>query len=198
MQGVKAINSPDEQPGGGVIISNRDGPMIVQKEVLMSQAEALAEALQGLFSNPEAGWFTRISIAIQGLSAQRASQVPAERFNSVWGVVNHLRFWQDFTLKRLQGASTRREVLDGHHGWPPVPDKPIQAEWEASQMQMLTANQDLASFVKTLSDEVLHQPVAEGRPTPFQVIQGIIAHNSYHTCEVISIRHMLGLWLERT
>jgi len=24
------------------------------------------------------------------------------------------------------------------------------------------------------------------------------AHNSYHACEVISIRHMLGLWLDRT
>jgi hypothetical protein len=27
---------------------------------------------------------------------------------------------------------------------------------------------------------------------------GLIAHNGYHTCEIISIRHMLGLWLERT
>jgi uncharacterized damage-inducible protein DinB len=164
----------------------------------MTQGEALADALKGLFSNPKAGWFTPISIAIQDLSAEQARQVPAERFNSVWGVVNHVRFWQDFKLKRLQGFSIRQEVLDSHHGWPPIPEKPDQADWEASQAQMLKANQDLAVYIKSLSDDALHRPVSEGQPTPYQVIQGIIAHNSYHACEVISIRHMLGLWLEKT
>jgi hypothetical protein len=77
-------------------------------------------------------------------------------------------------------------------------DPPGQEDWEASQAQMLRANRDLAEYVRSLSDEALQRPVAEGRPTPYQVIQGIIAHNSYHTCEVISVRHMLGCWLERT
>ena len=42
------------------------------------------------------------------------------------------------------------------------------------------------------------QPVSTGRPRRDQIIHGMIAHNSYHACEIITIRHMLGLWLERT
>jgi uncharacterized damage-inducible protein DinB len=164
----------------------------------MNQAEALADALQGLFSNPEAGWFTPISVGVQGLTAEQASQVPAERFNSVWGVVNHVRFWQEFMLLRLQGETVNREALGGKNGWPPPPEDPTLESWEMDRARLLSANRDLASYVSSLSDEVLHQPIARGRPSPYQMIQGLIAHNSYHACEVISIRHMLGLWLERT
>ena len=164
----------------------------------MYQSEALADALHDLFANPEAGWFTRISVAVQGLTVEQAAQVPADRFNSVWGVVNHVCFWQEFMLNRMQGLSVNRMSSNIHHGWPPIPDHPTQADWEASLSRMFAANCMLADFVKTLGDETLHRPVAAGKPSPYQVIQGVIAHNSYHTCEVISIRHMLGLWLERT
>ena len=164
----------------------------------MNQAESLANALQGLFSDPEAGWFTRISVGIQGLTADQAVQTPAKRFNSVWGVVNHVRFWQEFMLLRLQGQRVFREALGAKNGWPAPPDNPTQEAWETDQQRMFSANRKLAEFISTFSDEALHQPVAPGRPNLYQVIQGLIAHNAYHTCEVISIRHMLGLWLERT
>jgi hypothetical protein len=164
----------------------------------MRQAELLAEALQGLFSNPEAGWFTPLPVSVEGLTAQQAAQVPAERFNSVWGVVNHVRFWQEFMLLRLMGQNADREALGGKSGWPPVPSDPSGETWENDLKRMYSANQQLAQYVCTLNDEVLYEPIVLHRPSPYQVIQGLIAHNSYHSCEVISIRHMLGLWLERT
>lgn len=164
----------------------------------MNQALSLADALLGLFSNPQAGWFTPISIGIQGLTPEQAAQVPAPRFNSVWGVVNHVRFWQDYMLLRLHGETVDKSILGASNGWPPPPNQPTQAEWLSDQERMLTANRKLADYIGTLSDEALAQPVIPGGPTPYQVIQGLISHNSYHTCEVISIRHMLGLWLERT
>ena len=164
----------------------------------MTQAESLAKALKDLFSNPEAGWFTPLSVGIHGLTPEQAAKVTAERFNSVWGVVNHVRFWQEFMFLRLQGQSVNREALGGKNGWPPAPQLLTQENWEADQERMLTANRKLAEYVSSLSEEALYQPIRPGRPSPYQVVQGLIAHNSYHTCEVISIRHMLGLWLEKT
>jgi uncharacterized damage-inducible protein DinB len=168
------------------------------EEDAMSQAGALAEALQGLFSNPDAGWFTPLSVAIQELTPDQAAKVPAERFNSVWGVVNHVRFWQEYMLLRLQGKPVDRKALGGKSGWPLPPISPSEAEWDQAKERMFSANQSLAEYVSQLNDEALNQPLAPGRPSPYQVVQGLLAHNSYHTCEVISIRHMLGLWLEKT
>jgi hypothetical protein len=47
-----------------------------------------------------------------------------------------------------------------------------------------------------MPDTALEQPVAEGAQwnTRRHLIQSMIAHNSYHTCETISIRHMHGWW----
>lgn len=51
----------------------------------MSDSEQLSEALERLFADSQNGWFTPIIEAANGLTAQRAAQVPAEGFNSVWG-----------------------------------------------------------------------------------------------------------------
>lgn len=164
----------------------------------MSESQHLSEALLGLFANAEHGWFTPISVAIEGLSANQAAAVPAPRFNSVWAVVNHVTFWQEFTLRRVRGEEVDRAALDTHHGWPPVGDPNDEAAWAAARERALDVNKELASAVGELTEEKLVQPYAPGRARYGQIIQGIIAHNSYHACEAISIRHMLGLWLERT
>jgi uncharacterized damage-inducible protein DinB len=164
----------------------------------LTQAKSLADALQGLLSNTEASWFTPISIGIQGITAEKAAKVPAERFNSVWALANHLRFWQEFMLLRLQKQTVDRQALGDKNGWSAVPQDHLQDTWEKAKERMLSANKELADFIDRMDDDTLNQPISPGKPSPYKVIQAIIAHNSYHTCEIISIRHMLGLWLERT
>ncbi len=62
----------------------------------------------------------------------------------------------------------------------------------------MAVNKELAALVTGFTDEEITQPISTGRPRRDQIIHGMIAHNSYHACEIITIRHMLGLWLERT
>jgi len=164
----------------------------------MSEGEHLADAMVGLLSNPEGGWFTPVIIAIQGLSAEQAARVPAERFNSAWGVVNHMSYWLEYLLLRFRGEPVEKLKAAGRDNWTPI-EKPYTEEaWQADCDRLFAVNKEFADLVKGLSDEVLDEPYAEGKPKRCQVIQGIIAHNCYHTNEVICIRHMLGYWLENT
>jgi len=167
-------------------------------EDFMAEAQHLSDALEGLFARPDHGWFTPFAVAIAGLTADQAATVPAERFNSVWAVVNHVRFWHEFVLRRLRGLAVDRRVLEAEKGWPPPDDPADEQAWQAACARVIAVNAELAKLIAGLSDEELAQPIAEGRANRYQVIQGLIAHNSYHTCEIISIRHMQGLWLERT
>ena len=164
----------------------------------MSEAEHLADALRGLFSNPGHGWFTPFCVSTEALSAAQASSVPAERFNSVWAVVNHVRFWQDSVRLRLEGAPVERATLGAEDGWPPVGDGQSEDAWVAARSAALQSNETLAGCVACLDEASLGEPYQEGRALRSQLIHGIIGHNCYHACEIISIRHMLGLWLERT
>jgi hypothetical protein len=164
----------------------------------MSEASHLSEAMLSLYTSDDHGWFTPITVSIDGLSAGEAARVPAPRFNSVWSTLNHVRFWQEYGILRLQGQQVDREALGSDEGWPTVPEPATEGAWEADRQRALQANAELAQLVATYTDEQLQEPYAEGRPPRYQIIHGIIAHNCYHSSEIISIRHMLGLWLART
>jgi len=168
----------------------------------MSEGEHLSDAVRALFAMNDHGLFTSFSTAVAGLTAAQAAAIPAPRFNSVWAVVNHVRFWQEATLLRLRGQPVDRRSLGAENGWPPAeqqsgfPDD--EAAWQAAVERCLEVNRELAEATAALSDETLAAPLAPGGAAPWQLIQGMIAHNAYHTGEAISIRHMLGLWLDRT
>lgn len=164
----------------------------------MSEAEHLSDAVRALFVLDDHGVFTSFATAVAGLTAAQAAAIPAQRFNSVWAVVNHVRFWQEVTLLQLGGRSVDREALGGENGWPPAGPPDDEAAWQAAVERCLEVNRELAEAAGALPAEALAAPLAPGRAAPWQLIQGMIAHNAYHTAEVISIRHMLGLWLART
>src|SRR5260370_4130766 len=92
-----------------------------EKEGSMSEALAIAEALELLFTSATPGWFSPYALATDGLTAEQAATVPAPRFNSVWAVVNHVRYWQEVPLLPPQhhpvgGGATGSE---GRSGSPP-------------------------------------------------------------------------------
>jgi hypothetical protein len=166
----------------------------------MSEAQHLAESLTICFNSDKLLAFAPFSVATDGLTAAQAAHVPAERFNSVWAVVNHVWFWQEAPLRMLRGEPFEPKDLGAEDwsGWPAAGDSADDAAWQAARQRCLDTNAALAAFVAELDAVGIEREVAPGWGKVHQTIQATIAHNSYHTNEVISVRHMQGLWLERT
>ncbi|HET7009484.1 MAG TPA: DinB family protein [Anaerolineales bacterium] len=164
----------------------------------MSEASHLSEAILSLYSAEDHGWFTPITVSTAGLEAAQAARIPGRRFNSIWGTLNHVRFWQEYGYLRLKGLAVDREALGADDGWPPTPEPAAQDAWEVDRRRAHDANRRLGSLIAGYSDSDLDESYAEGRPARYQLIHGLIAHICYHACEIVSIRHMLGLWLDRT
>ncbi len=162
----------------------------------MSEAKHLAEALDGFLTNDKNGWFLPIRSAIQGLTAEQAACIPAKGFNSVWGVVNHLIYWNEIMSLRLEGHTVDRKNLPNPDSWPKPAIPATEDAWKRDCERLFAIHKNLVEYTARQIDETLSERMAPGQPKRWQVIQGIIAHNSYHTCEIISIRHMQGLWLE--
>lgn len=165
----------------------------------MSTIQQLASALETHFSNPEAAAFAHFVTVTDGLTAQQAATVPAERFNSVWAVVNHTAFWQDVLRTALQGEQIDLEawgLTELAPGWPPL--APINdANWQAARQRALDVNHDLGQAIANLSTDQLEQPLSGFfNVIAHQAILSIYAHNSYHTAEITGIRHMQGLWVD--
>lgn len=166
----------------------------------MSEAQHLAKSLTVYFNGNELIAFLPFNMASDGLSATQAAHVPAERFNSIWAIVNHVWFWNEVPLRMLRGEAVDPADLGAADwsGWPPIGDPADDAAWQAARQRCLDANAAFAAFVATMDDAALAREVAPGWGPAHGIIQGMISHNSYHTSELICVRHMQGLWLERT
>lgn len=166
----------------------------------MSEATSMSEALDLLFMSAVPGWFSPFVAATDGLTATQAATIPAPHFNSVWAVVNHVYYWQAATLLQLQHLPVDSAALGSEDGsgWPPIGDPNDEAAWQEARRRALEANVALSRYVKTLTDAELDQPVAEGDVwnTCRHLLFSMIAHNSYHTCEITTIRHMQGWWFD--
>lgn len=162
----------------------------------MTEMQHLSEALLSFTSDPKNNWFKPITESIQGLSAEQAAIVPAKGFNSVWAVVNHVWFCQSHVLLRLQGQPAGQFSFGEGNDWPPVGDPMDESAWQTACERMLAVTRELAQCIGELTEKELETPFDPDRAERWKWIQGVIAHNGYHACEVISIRHMQGQWLK--
>lgn len=166
----------------------------------MSKASSIAEALELLFTSATPGWFSPFAVATEGLTAPQAATVPAPHFNSVWAVVNHVRYWQEAALLQLQHLPVESAALGSEDGsgWPPITDPTGEPAWQEARRRALETNVALVRYVTTLTDAELNQSVAdnEGWNTRRYLIYSMMAHNGYHTCEITAIRHLQSLWFD--
>ncbi len=163
----------------------------------MSEATHLAGALEGLFSAPECFWFVTFPAAVEGLTARQAACSPGPRLNSVWGVTLHLSICQRFALAVLRGDPVDVKTFFAEGAWPPVGEPGDEAAWQQAKAGLLAANHALAECVARLSDPDLEKELAPVGMKGYQYVQGHLAHNSNHLSEIVAIRHMQGLWLEK-
>lgn len=157
--------------------------------------QLIASAVEQHFSEPfGTGGFVPFVAATDGLTGQQAAAVPAERLNSVWAVVNHLIYSQDGFCRGLLGELTEQPSME--QGWPPLGEI-NDANWQAARQKALDSNHRLAEVIGALKDTQLEEtvPLLWNLETK-QIILAIDAHLSYHTAEIVTIRHMQGLWVE--
>ena len=164
----------------------------------MTEASHLAEALEGLFSTRNLFWFVSYPAAVDHLTARQAAWKPGPRFNSVWSVTKHLIICQRFALAVLAGESDDPDTFFAEGAWPQVRDPDDEAGWLQAQADILAVNHALAKCVVGLSDADLEKELSAVGMKTRQYIQGHIAHNSNHLNEIVALRHMQGLWLEKT
>lgn len=163
----------------------------------MSEANHLSTGLIEAFNSAKPSAFAPFGAATDGLSAAQAAHVPGERLNSIWAVVNHIWFWNEVPLRMIRGEKVEPADLGASdwNGWPTIGDPSDDAAWQAARQRCLEANAAFAAAVAELSPEAIAGDLAGWGPA-WAVIQGMYAHNSYHIGEIVTLRHLQGLWID--
>ncbi|MCB0011707.1 MAG: DinB family protein [Anaerolineales bacterium] len=165
----------------------------------MSELRHLAETIEKHFVTAPASSFLHFVVVSDGLSGEQAAQVPQAGFNSIWAITNHMAFWMDATRTAFLGEDVDLATWDLAEigkGWPPIGDSSTVA-WLAARQRAFDCCQALAAVIPTLDIDTLHLPQQRlYGGTPHQAILSIYGHNCYHTAEILTVRHMLGLWVD--
>lgn len=126
--------------------------------------------------------------ALDGLDWKLAGERPDGDSHSIFQIVNHLVYWQEFALQWLDGEkpATPEHAADS---WPGAEAPASPEEWEATVERFREAH---AEYERRCGGCDLYERL--GPKTALEIIQLIASHNSYHAGQVAILRRMLGSW----
>lgn len=141
--------------------------------------------------NQEAG-FMPLMAAIESLNAKQACWRPDERSHSIWELVNHITFWNQYTLYKIQGNLAGIIKIENDETFR-LPDEPNpEARWQEAVQRVGEVFQALRHTVSELSESDLDRPF-DDQGTPVKVVLADLAmHDAYHIGQILYIRKLQG------
>lgn len=130
------------------------------------------------------------AIVFNGLDWQQAGKKPAGFPHTVWELLFHMNYWQDFMLDLSAGKISTSQNPD-EESWPAVPSPDSEGEWDSAVAHFLEGVQK----AEQEAEKDLSERVAEGKEeTRADCLQTIVLHNTYHAGQVVFARKILGDW----
>jgi uncharacterized damage-inducible protein DinB len=123
-----------------------------------------------------------------GLGWKVAGVRPEGAPHSIFQLLNHMSYWQDWVVKWLDGGNPKVPT-HASGGWPGSPAPGNAKEWQQavrgfrSGLQKLDRQSRQADLLAT-----------RGEHSRLGMLQALAGHNSYHAGQVVLLRQMLGAW----
>lgn len=105
--------------------------------------------------------------------------------HSLFQLLNHLVFWQDWVVSWLDG----KKLPSTSNSWRGTEGPAGREEWEQAVRRFRSGLDELAR--RSREPDPLSK---RGKTTRLEMLQTVAAHNSYHAGQVILLRRILGTW----
>ncbi len=139
------------------------------------------------------GWYPPYVDALKDVNVALASWRPeGEAANTIWETINHITYFKERLLRRLQGLPDRA-IADNDETF--IVRGQSEAEWQESLDKLFGVHRELGQVLEGLGEEDLDRPLPK-EPIVTQFLN-LIVHDAYHTGQIILIRKLKGAWPER-
>ena len=162
----------------------------------MTQTEWLVKAMGMAFEKGRGLWAYSLLDVLDGLTAEQAAWKPqGGSTKSIWEIVRHVAFWKDALRQRLEGGPWADTSGHEEKGWPPAPEASEEA-WAETLEQLRRCQERLVQAVGKLKDDQLNEPFPDEEEPMGEHLFGLIAHDTYHTGQILLLRQLQGIGLE--
>lgn len=141
--------------------------------------KAIARALSGKSAHVEP------SSVFVGLDWKVVGTRPEGVAHSVFQLLNHMVFWQDWVVSWLDG----KKPPSTSGSWRGSDRPASREEWERTVGRFRSGLEELARCSREA--DLFSK---RGKTSPLEMLQTAISHNSYHAGQVVILRQMLGTW----
>ncbi len=147
-----------------------------------SAGVALGNALHGTGSHVDTGKI------FSGLDWKHAGVRPAGAPHSVWEILGHMLYWQEWAVKWLGGA---QPPVPKHAAgsWPGGASPASGKEWDQAVRRFLATLKVLDAGVR--GADLMTKTRKQSR---LEMLHLMASHNSYHAGQVVALRQILGAW----
>jgi uncharacterized damage-inducible protein DinB len=123
-----------------------------------------------------------------GLSWKLAGTRPKGAPHSVFQLLSHMIYWQEWVVQWLEGQDP---PLPKHASgsWPGGSGPKNPGDWQRAVRRF-------RSGLEKLDRQAREQDLfaGRGRKCRLEMLQTIASHNSYHAGQLVALRQMLGAW----
>ena len=144
--------------------------------------QALARTLTGKDAHVE------VASVLQGLDWRLAGIRPDGAPHSIFQLVNHLVYWQEWAATWLDGKKPR-PPRHASGSWPGNEGPASRREWERTTRRFERAPRALQ--IRAREADLFSR---RGHWTPLEMLLVIGSHTSYHVGQITSLRQALGVW----
>ena len=123
-----------------------------------------------------------------GLDFKLAGARPRGVQHSLYQLLNHMSYWQDWVLRWLDGDEP---PIPAHASgsWPGATEPASRRQWEEAVAKFNEALRQLERNARRA--ELLS---GQGRKSRLEMLQTIGSHNSYHAGQAVLLRQLIGKW----
>ncbi|MHB1628691.1 MAG: DinB family protein [Bacilli bacterium] len=152
---------------------------------MTGQKQMVMNVLQGR------GAYASVNHIFENLDWRLAGQLPEGSPYTIWQLLNHLIYWQDYTLDLLAGKAPTvpEHAVDS---WPGDAFPASEASWDTA-VESFLAGLRMAQEAAKSSDLESATP-ARPEQSRAETLGMLMGHNSYHLGQVVLLRRMLGSW----
>lgn len=130
---------------------------------------------------------------LQGCSWEIVGQRMAQCPHSIYRILNHIIFWQEIYLARINGQDVKSPDKPSA-GWPGVFRPESSDDWARA---VASFNKGLAVSISIAESRPLEEKIPTFRnATLGECLVFLALHNSHHLGQIITMRQALGEWDE--
>ncbi len=136
-------------------------------------------------------WFVPLETALDGLKSSDASWQPPGGGNTIWQTVNHLNYYNDLLVSRINGTPPGKKEPNNKATFGDTGNPEESEKWNAVVEETYLISEKLRKLLAEVNDSQLEKEYVGG-------LARHILHNVYHIGQIVLIRKQQGSWpLER-